>query len=356
MTKKLILPSVLAVIITLAFTIGCGRNDNNGAELKKSPVKVTLKRVEMRSLQWKIHASATLEAKRSAALAFLQGGYLTSAGHEMGDAVDEGDTLAMLDTRALKADVARAEAAVKKARRDYRRAKELYETEVIPKDSFDDAETGLISAEAVLEAAKFALDHGFIIAPFKGKIAGRFMEPGQIAPPGAPVYRLIDSETLEMTVGVAEREIIFIRVGDLVEINPLAIPGITVRGRVTALPPSGELSGGLLPVKVECRNPGNWLPGLAVRTVIAAGAPGNALTIPGEAVRVSSEGEAFCYKYRSEKGDVLKTPIQVKRPVNGVMIVNAGVDEGDLVVCGGIDRIRDGDRVTPVDALTDGGE
>ena len=52
-------------------------------------------------------------------------------------------------------------------------------------------------------------------------------------------------------------------------------------------------------------------------------------------------------------GDVLKTPIQIGKPVNEGIIVNSGIVAGDLVVCGGVDRVRDGDLVELADEGVD---
>ena len=298
-----------------------------------------------------MYASGTLKSKRSTTLAFLQGGHLDEAAYDMGDFANKGDTLAKLDVRALQADFDRAQAGMEKAERDFQRAKELSKNEAIPYETLQNAETGLKSAEAILSAAKFALDHGYIIAPFSGKITGRYLEPGVIAPPGVPVYGLVDLKYLKASVGISESQIHMISNGDKAEISLMVSQEIITAGKVTALPSSVDPAAGIFPVTIECRNPGNWFPGMAVKTKITSSMVKHQLMIPAEGVLVSSEGEAYCYKYRSEKGDVIKTDISLGELSDDKIELLSGLSEGDRIVVKGVNKIRDGEKVTPLTEL-----
>ncbi|NQS97823.1 MAG: efflux RND transporter periplasmic adaptor subunit [candidate division Zixibacteria bacterium] len=338
----------LALLSTCFILIaGCGSEDNIEPP-PPEPAKITVGKVEIQNLTRKIEAPAAIQAKHRAALSFLQGGYVESADYQMGDEVHKGDTLATLDNRALQAEFDRAQAACFKAKRDCDRAKSLHQSGSLPMEKFNDAQTGLALAEAALNAAQFALDHGIITAPFDGSVTERFIEAGQIVPPGAPVYQLVNADTLQMTVGVPERYIAAIRIGDPAEIALLTQPERIIPGEVTALPSSGDFYKGIMPVEVECVNSPGWLPGMAVKVKIFAGEPEAILTIPPEAVKITSDGEASCYRFRPHKGDVIKTTIYLGKPVEDKLEILSGIEKGALVVCGGIDRVRDGDLVTVV--------
>ena len=338
--------TVLTLITVISLlNLNCG-NDNNIEPPAPKPAQITIGKVEILHLTRQIEAPAALQAKHRAVLSFLQGGYVKSAGCQMGDDVQKGDILAALDNRALQAEFARAQAAYDKAQRDYDRTQALHKSGSLPVEKFNDAETGLALAEAALNAAQFALDHGIITAPFDGSITERFIEAGQIVPPGAPVYQLVNADTLQMTVGLPERYIATIRIGDPAEIALLIQPERKIPGEVTALPSSGDFYKGIMPVEVECVNSHGWLPGMAVKVKIFAGEPEAILTIPPEAVKITSDGEACCYRFRPHKGDVIKTTIYLGKPVEDKLEILSGIEQGALVVCGGIDRVRDGDLVT----------
>jgi len=292
-----------------------------------------------------IEVPGTLEARHSALLSFLQGGYLRSAAYDIGGTVQKGDTLASLDTRALEAAHSQALAGLEKARRDLQRAQNLLEGESIAQSTYDDAKTGLQSAEAVYQAAAFALEHGHILAPFSGKIAARLFEPGQIIPPGIPVYQLVNARQLKLTVGVAAKYVSLVDEHAQAYITLPNSDMIPMPAKITGLPAAGNLLEGVVPVKIECPNPHNWLPGVSVRVKIVTQARTEKLIIPPAALRVTSEGETFCYRYRPDSQDVVKTPVQAGSPSEQGIEIFSGLASGDLVVTEGVERVRDGDKV-----------
>lgn len=345
MKTKSLLTLVLLISIILS---GCNKAPETAAV--KAPVKVTLSEIKEVSLTKEIASSALLEAHKSVILSFLQGGYLLNADYDMGDIVNKGDTLASLDTEALKADFLRAEAGLEKAERDYKRALQLFRSEVIPEYQYKDAETGMKTAEAVYQAAKFVLEHGYITAPFSGRITERLAEAGQIAGPGTPIYHLVDDRILELTLGISERDIGLIKKGDSVFINLIAKPSETAKGKITGRPSAGLMTKGVIPVKAQCANPGGWLPGMAVKAVIKAGKADTVTAIPAESVQVSSDGQAYCFRYQAETGQAVKTMIDIGGVIDGLVIVEDGIGIGELVVLQGINRMRDGGQVEVVNA------
>ena len=334
----------LLFLLALTILVSCAQKT---PETKPpEPEIVGVERVRLMPVSTVIEVPGTLEARHSAMLAFLQGGYLQTAAYDLGDPVQKSDTLASLDTRALEADFMLAQAGLEKARRDFQRAQNLLDGESIAQSAYDDARTGLQSAEAVYQTASFALEHGHIIAPFSGKIAARLFEPGQIIPPGTPVYQLVDARKLKMTVGVAAK---YVSLVDKYAQAYITLPNsdmIPMPAKITGLPAAGNLLDGVVPVKIECANPHGWLPGITVWVEIRTQSRSEKLMIPAKALRVTSEGETFCYRYRPDSQDVVKTPVQAGSPSEQGIEIFSGLANGDLVVTEGVERVRDGDKVT----------
>ena len=351
--------SKLLSLICILFGLAAVSCSQKTPEIEEpGPEIVGVETVRLIPVSTTIEVPGTLEAGHSAMLSFLQGGYLLTAAYDIGGTVQKGDTLASLDTRALEADYLRAQAALRKARRDYNRAQNLLKGESIAQSSYDDAKTAQQSAEAAFMAAAFALEHGRIIAPFSGKIAARLFEPGQVIPPGTPVYQLVNAHQLKMTVGVAAKYV------DLIDEHAQAyitLPNSEMPpmpAKITGLPAAGNLLDGVVPLKIECPNPHKWLPGISVRVKIMTQAQTGKLIMPPAALRVTSEGETYCYRYRPEHRDVIKIPLQVGSPFEQGIEIFSGLKEGDQVVTDGVERVRDGDQVIlygePVFDMTEG--
>jgi RND family efflux transporter MFP subunit len=60
----------------------------------------------------------------------------------------------------------------------------------------------LAELEAAQEQIQVQLEESVLRAPFDAKISDRFVEPGAVTSPGAPAFRLIDSESPEVWIGL----------------------------------------------------------------------------------------------------------------------------------------------------------
>jgi len=107
------------------------------------------------------------------------------------------------------------------------------------------AEGGVAEAEAALAAAKTALSHFELVAPFSGSVARLDVEEGGFVSPGAPVISLADTSkwTVE-TDDLSEVDIVQVAIGQPVKVTVDAIPGREFKGVVTDITPRSETKRG----------------------------------------------------------------------------------------------------------------
>ena len=136
---------------------------------------------------------ATVEWARKVALASPVSGVVAQVLVEPGDRVKQGQALVVLEAVPFQAAVARAQAELRRRKRErlealraWRRAKELYEAEVLATVELDQArlaltraEAELQAAEAGLEEARYRLDRSRLAAPFDAVVLARRVEVGQ---------------------------------------------------------------------------------------------------------------------------------------------------------------------------------
>ena len=167
---------------------------------------------------------------------------------EVGDRIEAGQTIAVLNAAALEArrdlyagrlNEARAELSIKKAqltlaRQDHKRLEKLKKSAAFSQARFDDArqrvviakaqmrqaETAIVSAKADLVLAEINLYNAEIRAPYAGVVTERLTEAGAYVQIGEPVIRMIGDRTLEV-----EADVPFQHLGGLE-------PGIEVRLRL----------------------------------------------------------------------------------------------------------------------------
>jgi RND family efflux transporter MFP subunit len=202
-----------------------------------------------------------------------------------GTAVRQGDVLATLDDRELRARaqqaaaaVTAAEAQVTQAEADLRRARTLFERQAGTQQDLDAAETRAKSARAAAAQSRDALNEVQVLlgettvrAPFDGVVASRLVDPGDMAVPGKPVVIVHDPESLRVEAHLSERCTRRLAIGTPVsvqfgtpptdlstaidEIAPIADPQSRTLLIKAALPPRADVRPGTFAtVRVPCGN------------------------------------------------------------------------------------------------------
>lgn len=157
-----------------------------------------------------------VEAPQRFDIGFDAQGKVTQVNVETGDRIEKGQILARLDTRLLDAERLsvlaerkESQARLKLIGIELKRQTELRRQGFAAEQKIDEllAEKDALSAQleriaASLESADQRLEKSLIAAPFTGRIAARFVDPGEVVQVGAPIVRLLQGGSVELHVGV----------------------------------------------------------------------------------------------------------------------------------------------------------
>jgi len=263
-----------------------------------------------------------------------------------GTRVAKGDVLAVLDDTdyRLSHDRARAALAVAEANRAHaqtekERADNLLKTGGITDRDHLSAQVALqvadagmaqARAEAAISAQQLARTQ--VRAPFSGRVAKRFPDPGAMLAPGAPLFTLVDDSVLEYKAPVPSRDFAKVRVGAPVELSIDALDGARVSGRIARVEPLvDERSRSFLAV-VEVPGRRDLVGGLFARAFVRVGQVDGAIVVPPAAlVRDGSDpSRADVFVVRAGKAEKLTLALGVETP-DGVQ-ATSGLAAGDQVV------------------------
>ncbi|SDZ56396.1 RND family efflux transporter, MFP subunit [Jannaschia faecimaris] len=193
--------------------------------------------------------SGQFEARQRIGMAFERAGTLEAVLVREGDVVAEGEVVARLDMRLLRAERARLGAAragmmaeAELARRTNARQAELRDRGFATEQRLDDTSLSLARFEAAIagiDAARDAVDiemsKAALIAPFAGTVEDRVLDVGAIAAAGSPVVDLIEAAPPRFRVSLDPRlaEALHEDVDAVIEVGGLRLPG-----RLSRLAPS----------------------------------------------------------------------------------------------------------------------
>ncbi|TNF75404.1 MAG: efflux RND transporter periplasmic adaptor subunit [Acidobacteria bacterium] len=291
--------------------------------------------------------SADLLPRRRATLAAEVPGVIEELSVEMGDRVEAGRVLVRIDTRALRQQVAEAEALFVQAQDRYERAESLFERRSITKQAHIDAVAARDVAQARLGAVRLALEKSEVKAPWSGRVAAKRVEVGDYAAPGQPLLELVEVRRLKVRAPASAADVPYLRIGAPVIVRVDVLPGEEFEGEVVRLGAELDPDTRTLDVEAELDNPeGRLRPGMFGRMEIPRQTLSAALLVPLAAV-VDFEADKVVYVVEDERA---RRQIVSMGPVVGDrVVVTAGVTAGDRVVVSGQQGVADGQRVTDVE-------
>ena len=262
-----------------------------------------------------------------------------------GALVNQGAPLFKVDDAELKAQVARAEAERDLARQALDRTRQLLTEKAAAPADLERAEAQMRSTQAALELLQVRLDRTVVRAPFTGVTGARLASLGDYV---TNTTRLITLQTVNpqrASFQIPERYSDRLREGQRVRFQVAALPGRDFLGTVDFVDPRVQLPGRTINVKALVPNSDRSLQaGMFIEARLSTHTRPNAVVIPEDAV-TQIQGGAFIWIIVDNKASRRRVELGVRTP--GYVEVTSGLESGELVVVGGIDRLIEGAPVQP---------
>jgi cobalt-zinc-cadmium efflux system membrane fusion protein len=290
--------------------------------------------------------TVTFDPTHVAAVGTRAAGVVAKVLHVEGDIVQKGDLLAEIESPGL-AD-AHAELGVAASKRraamlEFERARGLFEKRLMTARQFEQARSAVEQQNALVTAANERIqalggkrvgDTGIsqLRAPVAGVIAARAIAPGQSLAPGHVAFRVGDLEQLWVLLRIFERDVGFVSVGDVVEVQSLSELGRTVPGTVAHVGAVLDPGTRTVDVRVVVPNRDQHLrPGQSVKaTIRTSGRARIAISVPVSAVTYV-DGAPTVFVAESAARFVPRK-VELGIDAGHRLEITSGVREGELVV------------------------
>jgi RND family efflux transporter MFP subunit len=266
------------------------------------------------------------------------GGVVAFAGSlTEGRAVAKGETIATVSARGMtEGDVAaRAQIEFETARREYRRAEGLVESQIVSQKEFDEAWRRYETARAALPEGATAAGVK-VTTPIAGYIKNLTVGQGQYVEAGQPVATVTANNKLLLRADVPERN--FGELASITGANFKTSYGDAVYRADRLLSYGRSAEGGYIPVTLEFRNTGNVMPGAFVEVWLTGRAEQNVLTVPKSSLS-EQQGIFYVYVQLDEEG-YLKREVAVGADNGERVQVLSGLAAGEKVVTRGVTQVR----------------
>ena len=168
--------------------------------------------------------TAPLEPRGEAQVVAKTSGVALAVYAEEGQHVDAGQVLVKLDSARARLQAAQSAAQVSKLESNYARSRKLAEQKLISANDIDQIKYDLENARAANRLANLEVSYANVRAPIAGVIAQRSIKPGNFVQINTPIFRIVDTDLLEATLNVPEREIASLKPGMKVQLQVDALP------------------------------------------------------------------------------------------------------------------------------------
>lgn len=353
------LSMVVAVVVA-----GCGKGDDpakqpggapGGPAAERPAIPVEVAPAFTDTVVDAIVATGQIEPVQQIALRPDASGRVTQLLFREGATVSRGTALVKLDDAEIRAELDRARAERDLTRQALARTRDLLDAKAAAPADLERAEASARSSAASVTLLEVRLGRTTVRAPFAGVIGQRSVSLGDYVTTSSELLTLQTVSPQWVTFTVPERYASDVRRGQQVTFQVAALPGRTFEARVDFVDPVIGLPGRTITVKAVAQNPGGVLQaGMFIEARLATATRASATIIPEDAVSPDATGAVV---WVVQDGKAVRRTVELGVRTPGFVEVRTGIEAGDQVVVGGLERLSEGApvRATVVERRPRGG-
>jgi HlyD family secretion protein len=318
-----------------------------------------------------VRVVGNLIGEATVAVAPRTAGRLQDVFVRLGDRLARGQRIAKIEDFEIVEQVKQAEAAQEVAAATIRqreadlqlaltnveRSRNLFQRQLLPKQTLDDNEARYQAAVAQIDLAKaqstqsrarldelrINLANTVIVSPVNGFVAKRSVDPGAFVSQNSPMVDVVDISRVRLVVNVVERDLKDLHAGAGAKVEVDAFPGEMFQGRIARVAPVLDPATRTAPIEIEIPNADFRLkPGMYARVGITTETKKDTLVVPVDSV-ADLGGRRGVFQHLN--GLAIFRTVELGTEGEEFIEVVGGLTEGDQVITTGARALRDGDRI-----------
>lgn len=374
--RAVLLAAGLSGLIALA---GCGQGGQQAGGAPSAAPQVVVSQPVKKNVQEWDEYTGRFAAVEEVEIRARVSGYLTAVNFQDGQIVFKGDPLFVIDPRPYqaaadiaRAGVAQAQSSVQLAQRELDRARDLRQTQAVSQAVLDtrsqqlqNAQAQLLAAQAQVRAAELDLEFTAVKAPVTGRVSNHRVSVGNLVSGGSaqstllttivsldPIHFYFDADQasyLRYTRQSRSGE----RASSRDNPNPviLALPDekdFVHKGHIDFVDNQIDDGTGTIRARAVFDNPDMVLtPGMFARLRLVGRPRYDGLLLPDAAIG-TDQNRRFVYVLDKDNKATYRG-VTTGPLIDGLRVIRDGLIETDKVVVGGLQRVKPGATVTPVE-------
>lgn len=316
-------------------------------EMPEPAATINAASVETAAWAPETRAIGSLDSVRGATLSFQTQGLIERILFSNGMQVEQGDTLAELDTALDRAELESLRAEAELADSELERARGLAARDNISDSELQRRRTEAEQARAAVNSQEERIRQKSLRAPFNGQLGIREVNEGQFVNPGEPVVELQALDPIHVNFTLPERRLGSIELGQEVSVR-VDSHDTRFSGPITAIEPRVRPASRMFRVQVTLDNDDHELrPGQFARVTLERGEAEESTVVPQTAIRYAPWGHTAFVVYEDDDGEkrVEQRLIEIGERRGDLVRVLEGLEEGDEVAVSGLLKLSNDARV-----------
>lgn len=311
-------------------------------------------------------------------------GYLDEIRFQDGEMVDKGDVLFVIDQRPfqiaverVQAELRQAEAESRRAESEFNRFSQLRESQTVSEEEFEERRQNMFGNQARVQAARAAVDEAElnlqfteVTAPISGRVSRDRVSVGNLISGGSTgatlLTTIVSLDPIHFYFEASESDLLkYTRLNNSgarpgsrnkpnpVEVRLLDEDEFLHRGQMDFVDNEVDLGTGTIEGRALFDNPDGVIePGMFGRARILGSGEYQALLVPDAAIG-TDQSRKFVYVIDAENQVEMRFVQLGPLQEGDLRVIREGLDKNDRVVISGIQRVRAGSPVSPVDGAID---
>ena len=309
----------------------------------------------------------TIKGDREVELRFESNGIVDSINFFEGDLVRKGDIIATLAQKdaLLKLEYSKTKLKTQQFSEEAAKKKleihqKLYDDGIIIKPKLEEvqieyegAKSQSQSAQKEVEFALSELDKTYRYSPINGVMGTRDVEVGEFVTSNIKIASLYDTSTVIAEMGVIEKDINRVALGQKAKVTVDTYPGVEFEGQIENIAPIVEGKSRTLTVKIRIKNDnprGTLLPGMFARVWVSVYEKKNTVRLPSACLYDLDNNGEFDSVYVVSSENIAKaTPVKIGYVSTDYIEIIDGLREGEQVVSESMAELKDNVKVDVIE-------
>jgi membrane fusion protein (multidrug efflux system) len=341
-------PGILLIVLTTLLS-SCSKEDskskNGDATTRGQVVNVKVEEIKGGTFVRQLQVTGIAKAIEDVNMAAEEGGIVKEWKVEKGGKVSKGGIVVILDAEVIRAAYEAALAQYSMADMNFRSQEEVYKEKGISEVQYKNLQFGRDAAKANMELMKARLDKKTLRSPIDGYLDDQLYEPGELAAPGFPIARVVNTSTIKVQAEIPELYSGAITTGTPVSVLFDAVPGETLTGKVSFVGLTVSASNRTMLVEILLPNANRKIkPEMVAKVDLIRQKKNNAILVSEDLIQLVDRNRYIVYVEKNGVAEERRLTIG-GRQGNLVEVVE-GLAIGDRLIVSGYQKLVTGSPVT----------